>query len=61
MHAGAALHCWPRLEDGLREIRRVLAPGGRFFATTFLQGAYGVAIGDAQKSQFCPQNDEIVK
>lgn len=42
MHAGAALHSWPRLEQGLREIRRVLKPGGRFFATTFLQGAYGV-------------------
>ena len=24
MHAGAAMHCWPRLEEGLREIRRVL-------------------------------------
>merc|ERR1719424_2253034 len=41
MHAGAALHSWPNLEKGLSEIRRVLRPdGGRFFATTFLRGAY---------------------
>merc|ERR1712113_692510 len=44
MHAGAALHSWPRLELGLQEIARVLKPGGRFFATTFLQGAYGVRM-----------------
>ena len=42
MHAGAAMHCWPRLEAGLSEIRQALKPGGRFFATTFFQGAYGV-------------------
>ena len=42
MHAGAAMHCWPKLEDGLVQIRQALNPdGGRFFATTFLQGAYG--------------------
>merc|ERR1719262_1404302 len=42
MHAGAALHSWPRLEAGLAEIHRVLEPSGRFWASTFLQGAYGV-------------------
>ena len=41
MHAGAAMHCWPRLEEGLKQIRQVLRPGGLFYATTFLQGAYG--------------------
>lgn len=44
VHAGAALHCWPRLELGLAEIRACLKPGGRFFATTFLSGAYGVPM-----------------
>jgi SAM-dependent methyltransferase len=41
VHAGAALHCWVQLEDGLKEIRRVLKPGAPFFATTFLVGAMG--------------------
>lgn len=44
MHAGAAMHCWPKLEEGLAEIRMALKPGGRFFATTFLQGAYGAGM-----------------
>jgi SAM-dependent methyltransferase len=44
MHAGAAMHCWPKLDDGLAEIHAALKPGGRFFATTFLQGAYGASF-----------------
>lgn len=36
--AGAALHCWPVVQDALVEIRRVLKPGGKFFATTFARG-----------------------
>merc|ERR1712008_502441 len=37
LHAGAAMHCWPELEEGLREIHRILKPnGGRFLASTFL-------------------------
>jgi ubiquinone/menaquinone biosynthesis C-methylase UbiE len=36
LHAGAAMHCWPDLDAGLSEIYRVLKPGGRYFATTFL-------------------------
>lgn len=39
VHAGAALHCWPRLEESLGEVARALKPGGRFFATTFFEGA----------------------
>jgi ubiquinone/menaquinone biosynthesis C-methylase UbiE len=39
LHAGAALHCWPRLEMSLAEVSRVLRPGGRFFATTFFESA----------------------
>jgi ubiquinone/menaquinone biosynthesis C-methylase UbiE len=36
LHAGAAMHCWPEIKEGLEETYRVLIPGGRFFATTFL-------------------------
>lgn len=36
LHAGAAMHCWPEIELSLKEIHRVLVPGGRYFATTFL-------------------------
>jgi SAM-dependent methyltransferase len=36
LHAGAAMHCWPEIEQSLKEIYRVLTPGGRYFATTFL-------------------------
>jgi len=51
LHAGAAMHCWPRLDEGLKEIRRVLKPdGGRFFATTFLKGAYGAPSNFAQQT-----------
>ena len=39
LHAGAALHCWPKLEASLSEVCRALRPGGRFFATTFYEGA----------------------
>lgn len=41
VHTGAALHCWNRVQDGLKEVVRVLKPGGKFFATTFIVGAYG--------------------
>lgn len=40
VHSGAALHCWPNIQDGLSEIHRVLKPGGKFWATTFLKLAY---------------------
>lgn len=36
LHAGAAMHCWPDLDSAISEIYRVLKPGGRYFATTFL-------------------------
>lgn len=40
-HAGAAMHCWPELELAASEIFRVLKPGGRYFATTFLSTYFG--------------------
>eukprot|EP00177_Eucheuma_denticulatum_P006396 GFKZ01011674.1.p1 GENE.GFKZ01011674.1~~GFKZ01011674.1.p1 ORF type:complete len:345 (-),score=41.50 GFKZ01011674.1:2495-3529(-) len=40
VHSGAAIHCWPNVQDGLAEVFRVLKPGGRFFATTFLKLPY---------------------
>lgn len=41
MNAGAAMHCWPDLPAAASEIYRVLKPGGRYFATTFLSSYFG--------------------
>ena len=66
LHAGAAMHCWPKLEEGLVQIRQALKPGGRFFATTFLQGAYGngmpqqSGVGGAS-FRFFADEDELTK
>lgn len=48
-HAGAAMHCWPEIEESLKEIHRVLVPGGRYFATTFL-GTYFAGVAGAEKA-----------
>lgn len=48
-HAGAAMHCWPEIEASLAEIHRVLVPGGRYFATTFL-GNYFSTLSGAEKA-----------
>ena len=48
-HAGAAMHCWPEIEESLKEIHRVLAPGGRYFATTFL-GTYFQNVANLEKT-----------
>ncbi|BAY75144.1 hypothetical protein NIES25_15620 [Nostoc linckia NIES-25] len=37
IYAGAAMHCWPDAEEGIRNIYRVLRSGGKLFATTFLK------------------------
>jgi ubiquinone/menaquinone biosynthesis C-methylase UbiE len=42
LHAGAAMHCWPDLPTAASEIYRVLKPGGRYFATTFLSAYFSV-------------------
>jgi ubiquinone/menaquinone biosynthesis C-methylase UbiE len=41
VNAGAAMHCWPDLPAAAAEIYRVLKPGGRYFATTFLSSWFG--------------------
>ena len=40
LHAGAAMHCWPDLDAALSEVYRVLKPGGRYFASTFLSAYF---------------------
>eukprot|EP00538_Stauroneis_constricta_P009120 CAMPEP_0119555402 /NCGR_PEP_ID=MMETSP1352-20130426/7631_1 /TAXON_ID=265584 /ORGANISM="Stauroneis constricta, Strain CCMP1120" /LENGTH=405 /DNA_ID=CAMNT_0007602159 /DNA_START=261 /DNA_END=1475 /DNA_ORIENTATION=- len=45
LHAGAAMHCWPELDLAASEIYRVLKPGGRYFATTFLQEYFRILQG----------------
>jgi ubiquinone/menaquinone biosynthesis C-methylase UbiE len=37
VHAGAGLHVWPNPERAIAEVARVLRPGGRFVASTFLR------------------------
>ena len=32
---GAAMHCWPRLDEALAEVYRVLKPGGLVYLSTF--------------------------
>lgn len=50
-HAGAAMHCWPEIDEGLSEIYRVLkSDGGRFFATTFLAPYFRTVISTESKN-----------
>lgn len=55
MHAGAAMHCWPDVPTSVSEIYRVLPPGGRYFATTFLSAWFrqlqGMDTGSAPSAQ----------
>ncbi|MCC5640123.1 class I SAM-dependent methyltransferase [Nostoc sp. CHAB 5844] len=37
VYSGAAMHCWPDAEQGIRNIYQALRSGGKLFATTFLQ------------------------
>lgn len=51
IHAGAAMHCWPRLSNALGEIYRVLKPEGKFWATTFFQsvGINSISVMTSQE------------
>lgn len=67
LHAGAAMHCWPDLDSALSEIYRVLKPGGRYFATTFLAQYFrglqasenGQTGPDTQAFQYFASTDEL--
>lgn len=66
LHAGAAMHCWPDLPAAVSEIHRVLKPGGRYFATTFLsryfqvlQSADGNAGPSRQAFQYFESADQL--
>ena len=72
LHAGAAMHCWPDLEAAMQEIYRVLKPGGRYFATTFLAqyfsvlrrtdgGGGGASSPSQQAFQYFTSVDELRK
>lgn len=37
IYTGAAMHCWNDAIEGMRNIYRVLRPGGKLLATTFLK------------------------
>ena len=45
LNAGAAMHCWPDLDAAASEIYRVLKPGGRYFASTFLSSYFSTLSG----------------
>jgi ubiquinone/menaquinone biosynthesis C-methylase UbiE len=66
LHAGAAMHCWPDLDAALSEIYRVLQPGGRYFASTFLASYFSTvqSIGgtdniNSQAFQYFESTDKL--
>ena len=52
VHAGAAMHCWPRVSQVLSEIHRTLRPGGAFFATTILTSAITGRADDLLRDRY---------
>ncbi|GMI15245.1 hypothetical protein TrVE_jg252 [Triparma verrucosa] len=58
MNAAAAMHCWPRLDEGLAEIYRSLKPGGLFFASTFLS-RYFKRVGARSSNDISKQSFQM--
>lgn len=51
------MHCWPRVQESVKEIHRVLKPGGKVFASTFLtkfDTFFGTKSGDNSKNEVNP-------
>uniref|UniRef100_A0A7S0BTJ8 Methyltransferase type 11 domain-containing protein n=1 Tax=Rhodosorus marinus TaxID=101924 RepID=A0A7S0BTJ8_9RHOD len=44
IHNGAAIHTYPRAQDGLREMHRILADGGVLFGTTMDKRLVGFSL-----------------
>eukprot|EP01039_Chlorochromonas_danica_P006124 gene6124-6742_t len=60
VHAGAAMHCWPAINQSLAEVYRVLQPGGKFYATTFIAGLNGMLkSGSRQGFTVFDSDDQI--
>lgn len=59
VHAGAAMHCWPEVQQSLIEIFRVLKPGGTYFATTFRSTRLLRRQARAQGYYFFDSADEV--
>ena len=49
VHAGAAIHCWPKPREAVAEIARVLEPGAAFCGTTFLTPQLPFADDETQQ------------
>lgn len=52
VNAGAAMHCWPDVPTGLLEIHRILRPGGKYFASTFLSKYFKAISSEGAYNDF---------
>lgn len=61
IHAGAAMHCWPAINQSLAEVYRVLEPGGKFYATTFIAGLNGMLKSGSRQGFTVFDSDEQIR